>query len=96
MNPHSAVSPAQVFGLQLPTPQTFGVPPPPQVPLEHVPQLTVPPQPSLMGPQLAPTLAQVRGEQAGVPHTLAVPPPPQVSGAPHWPQSSRPPQPSAR
>src|SRR5438874_1751036 len=54
----------------------------------------MPPQPSPMGPQLAPAAAQVRGVQAGGPHTLGVPPPPQVSGAVHMPQSSTPPQPS--
>jgi hypothetical protein len=51
MKPQLALSLWQVFGLQLPAPHTFGVPPPPQaVPLAHVPQLTVPPQPSEMAP----------------------------------------------
>ena len=50
MKPQFAPSLVHVFGLQLPVPQTFGVPPPPQVPVVHVPQFTVPPQPSAMAP----------------------------------------------
>src|SRR5438128_12362160 len=43
-------------------PQTFGVPPPPQVcGRVHVPQLRVPPQPSAIIPQFAPTAAHVVG-----------------------------------
>ena len=37
-------------------PQTFGVPPPPHVPVAHAPpQLTTPPQPSATTPQFWPT-----------------------------------------
>jgi hypothetical protein len=37
-------------------PQTFETPPPPHAwLLGHTPQLTIPPQPSAIGPQLAPT-----------------------------------------
>jgi hypothetical protein len=74
---------AHVSGVQ---PQTFGVPPPPQVssPVQ-VPQSRVPPQPSEMVPQFLPCAAHVVGMQ---PHTFGVPPPPHVSGDPHDPQSS--------
>jgi len=45
-------------------PQTFGVPPPPQVSGRvHVPQSRVPPQPSAIMPQFAPAAAHVVGEQ---------------------------------
>ncbi len=45
-------------------PQTYGVPPPPQVcGRVHVPQLRVPPQPSAIIPQFAPTAAHVVGVQ---------------------------------
>ena len=45
-------------------PQTFGVPPPPQVcGAVQEPQLKVPPQPSGMLPQLSPWAAQVVGVQ---------------------------------
>src|SRR5262249_33700340 len=43
-------------------PQTFGVPPPPQIVGDgHAPQASVPPQPFGMAPQLAPCPAQVVG-----------------------------------
>ncbi|HZJ56303.1 MAG TPA: hypothetical protein VFD38_19330 [Myxococcaceae bacterium] len=46
---------AQVVGVQLPVPQTFEVPPPPQVsPAPQLPQLTLPPQPSGTLPQFWP------------------------------------------
>ena len=46
------------------TPQTFGVPPPPQVSGRvHVPQPRVPPQPSAIVPQFAPAAAHVVGVQ---------------------------------
>src|SRR5262245_48106272 len=46
------------------TPQTFGVPPPPQVcGRVHVPQSRVPPQPSAIIPQFAPAAAHVVGVQ---------------------------------
>jgi hypothetical protein len=51
----------------------------------------MPPQPSLLAPQLLPCAAQVAGVQ---PQTLGVPPPPQVCGAVQLPQLSVPPQPS--
>jgi hypothetical protein len=74
----------------------LAVPPPPQVAGEvHVPQLSVPPQPSLMDPQLSPCAAHVVGVHVPPPHTLAVPPPPQVAGEVQVPQLSVPPQPSA-
>ena len=74
-------------------PQTFGVPPPPQVSGRvHLPQSRVLPQPSAIVSQFAPAAAHVVGEQ---PQTFDVPPPPQVSGRVHVPQSRVPPQPSA-
>ena len=60
-----------------------------------MPQSTVPPQPSEIGPHEALTLAQLRGVHVGVPQTFAVPPPPQMAGDWQLPQSSVPPQPSA-
>src|SRR5437773_705298 len=63
-----------------PPPQTLAVPPPPHVWGElHEPQLSVPPQPSLIAPQFFPWAEQVVGVQL-VPQTLAVPPPPHVEG----------------
>jgi hypothetical protein len=44
------------------------------------PQVSVPPQPSLMVPQFVPAGQAVSGVQ---PHWLGVPPPPQVRGAAH-------------
>ena len=71
MKTQLAPSVEQLFGLQLPAPQTLGVPPPPQVvPPVQVPQFTVPPQPSAIAPHWAPTLEQERGEQLGTPQTL--------------------------
>src|SRR5579871_1399852 len=57
--------------------QTLGIPPPPQVssPLQAGPQVTVPPHPSGIVPQLSGAGQVVFGTQ---PQTLAVPPPPQV------------------
>jgi hypothetical protein len=82
-------------------PHTLAVPPPPQVlGAMHVPQLSTLPQPSPMGPHVAPIEAHVRGTQ-GMPasgaeaHWLGTPPPPHicpVEQVPHW---SRFPQPSA-
>jgi hypothetical protein len=74
--------------IALPAPQTFGVPPPPQLfdPLQ-VPHWSVPPQPSLIAPQFLLWAAQVVGVHALAPQTLGVPPPPQVSPEsqlPHW------------
>ena len=62
-------------------PQTFGVPPPPQVcgAVHAGPQLTVPPHPSSMVPQFLPAPQEVIGVQ---PHTLLAP---QTSGAWHVP-----------
>jgi hypothetical protein len=56
--------------------------------------MTMPPQPSATGPQLAPAWAQVLGVQGMPPHTLGLPPPPQVWGAVQSPQLMMPPQPS--
>jgi len=57
----------------------------------HVPQLTKPPQPSGIVPQLRPAGHDVSGWQW--PHRPETPPPPQVSGAVQVPQSINPPQP---
>jgi hypothetical protein len=54
----------------------------------QLPQLSMPPQPFEMLPQVAFCAAQVVGVQ---PHTLAVPAPPQVCGALQTPQLSIPP-----
>jgi hypothetical protein len=52
-----------------PLPQTFGIPPPPQVwGGVQAPQWSVPPQPSGIGPQLAPACAHVVGVHP--PHAL--------------------------
>jgi hypothetical protein len=82
-------------------PHTFGVPgedvdDPPQVSgAVHVPQLTVLPQPSPMGPQLsvAPHGFGL-GVQLGAPQTLGVPPPPHEEPAGQLPQLTVLPQPS--
>jgi hypothetical protein len=55
---------------------------------------TTPPQPSPMGPQLAPTSSHVSGVQGGAPQTLGVPPPPHVLLPVQPPQLTVPPQPS--
>src|SRR5262245_66444055 len=74
-----------------PTPHTFGTPPPPQVwGAVHTPQVSVPPQPLEIVPQVAPCAAHVVGVQ---PQTLGTPPPPQVCGAVQVPQVSVPPHP---
>ena len=58
-----------------PLPQTFAVPPPPQVwGAVQEPQERVPVQPSAMEPQFLPWASQVVGVQVE-PQTLAVPPP---------------------
>ncbi|HEY2386483.1 MAG TPA: hypothetical protein VGK30_05945 [Candidatus Binatia bacterium] len=69
-----------------PPPQTLGVPPPPHVadPV-HVPQSTVPPQPSGTVPQSSPAGHDVIGVQ---PHTCSTPPPSHVSGDVQDPQSN--------
>jgi hypothetical protein len=73
----------------------LAVPPPPHTAGEvHTPQVSVPPQPSPMMPQLAPLAPQVVCLQM-LPHWFGVPPPPQLAGAVQVPQSSKPPQPSA-
>ena len=70
------------------------MPPPPQLSVPvHVPQLSIPPQPSACVPQLAASAAQVVGTHATVPHWLGVPPPPHVSVPVQVPQLSVPPQP---
>ena len=83
------------WSIELPLPQTLGIPPPPQVsvPLQ-LPHWSVVPQPSLIAPQFFPCAAQVVGVQVLAPQTLGVPPPPQVSPAPHEPHWSVAPQPS--
>ncbi len=57
-----------------------------------MPQVTVPPQPLGMVPQLSPAGQVVMGVQL-LPHWLATPPPPQVCGAVQVPQATVPPQP---
>ena len=70
------------------------MPPPPQeAGAEQTPQLSVPPQPSLTVPQLAPSEPQVRSVQLE-PHVLGELPPPQTSGAEQLLQERRVPQPS--
>jgi hypothetical protein len=70
-------------------PHAFAAPPPPHVsPPLHVPQSTVPPQPSGSVPQVALWLAHVAGVQT---HALELE---HVSGAGQLPQLSVPPQPS--
>jgi hypothetical protein len=60
-------------------PQAFGVPEPPHVcGGVQVPQSMRLPQPSPMGPQVAPRCWQVMGLQSGAPHMPGTPPPPQV------------------
>ncbi|HZJ56302.1 MAG TPA: hypothetical protein VFD38_19325 [Myxococcaceae bacterium] len=65
--------------MELPVPQTLGVPPPPHVaePLQ-LPHWSVPPHPSLIEPQFFPWAAQVVGVHVLPPQTFGVPPPPQV------------------
>lgn len=64
----------------------------PQVsPVGQVPQLSSPPQPSAMLPQLAPSCTQVVGAQS---QRYGVPSAPQLSGDMHPPQLSVPPHPS--
>src|SRR5215468_6383034 len=64
-----------------PPPQTLATPPPPQVwGAVQVPQVSVPPQPSAMLPQVVPCAAHVVGVHVALPHTLATPPPPHAWG----------------
>src|ERR1700722_1494100 len=73
-------------------PHWLATPAPPHIwPLAHVPQLSVPPQPSGTEPQLSPRAAHVVGVQA---HWLGTPAPPHVWPWAHVPQLSVPPQPS--
>jgi len=75
--------------VQVPSPQTLGVPLPPQVSgAVHCPQSISFPQPSDSVPQLAPADAHVMGVQE---HRLSAP---QVSGAVQLPQSIVEPHPS--
>ena len=87
---------ANVFGMHIDWPHLF-VPPPPQVSpgVVHMPQSSVPLQPSLVMPQSKPWPAHVFGVQGGWPQTFGMLQPPQVSPAfVQVPQSSVPPQPS--
>lgn len=69
-------------GWQAPIPQTFGVPPPPQVvPPWQGGQTTVPPQPSAIVPHWF--ASHCFFTQAGAPHLLATPPPPHVCPSGH-------------
>jgi len=78
-----------------PEPQTLVTPPPPQVPVVQVPQLSVPPHPSEIEPQFLPAEAQLSGVQAThwlftqlepaaaqVPQSIASPQP--LNAVPHW------------
>src|SRR6185437_10614386 len=82
-----------VLGTPVLLPQTLAVPPPPHVsPVAQVPQLSMPPQPSEIVPQLSGVGHLVSGVQLA-PQTLAVPPPPHVSPVGHVPpQTTMPPQ----
>lgn len=71
-------------------PQVKGTPPPPQVPLVQVPQLSWPPQPSAGEPHVAFAIAQLRGTQV-VTQTFDAP---HTSGDWQAPQLSVPEQPS--
>jgi hypothetical protein len=73
-------------------PQTFAVPPPPQVAgSAHEPQLSVAPHPSASMPQFLPCAAHVVGVH---PHTFAGPAPPHVWGGVQEPHPSVAPHPS--
>jgi hypothetical protein len=77
--PHCAPTCAQVCGVQLAAPQTFGAPPPPHVwPGWQSPQWMLPPQPSGQSPQFLPDGHADSGVQGGAPQWLATPPPPHV------------------
>ena len=70
-----------VSGVHVPPPQTFAVPPPPQVwsAGQGAEQLSEPPQPLPMIPQYwPPEVEHVTCEQLDDPHVLAIPAPPQV------------------
>ena len=62
-NPQSASSPSHVPGSHLAEPQRFGPSPPQTLPSSHDPQSRMPPQPSVVVPQLAPRELQVVGKQ---------------------------------
>jgi hypothetical protein len=81
----------------MPPPQTLGVPPPPQTcGSVQSPHWRMFPQPSPIGPQLAPACWHERGVHGGTPHWFAVPPPPHVALPVQSPQLGvSPPQPSA-
>jgi hypothetical protein len=73
-------------------PQTFSTPPPPQVwGGVQLPQLTLPPQPLSIVPQVLPAAAHVVGMHSL--QTFWIPPPPQVWGGVQLPQPTFPPQP---
>jgi len=89
-----AVHSGEGAGGGVPRPQTFAMPPLPQVcGAVQAPQVSVPPQPSGTVPQFLPCAAQVVGVHAGGgvprPQTLAIPPPPQVCGAVQAPQKNK-------
>ena len=92
MTPQLSFWARQVVFMQEPTPQTLGVPPPPQFrPVPQVPQDSVFPQPSGSVPQFRPP--QVTGTH-GTPQTFGVPPAPQERPPVHVPQVSVLPHPS--
>ncbi|MGC4092546.1 MAG: hypothetical protein QM756_32640 [Polyangiaceae bacterium] len=98
--PQSAPYLAQVSGWQTGAPHWPATPPPPQVAgATQVAQSTLPPQPSLIGPQAVPQAVVVFGTHTVVlvPHTSCTPPPPQVSPVPQVLEQFliSPPQPSA-
>ncbi len=99
--PQPAPSSAQVFGVQASTPpsgipQTFGIPPPPQVSgTVHVPQSSVPPQQSEAMPQSKPRSAQGVGPGQSKPHWCPSQPNPHIRPTGQVPQSRTCPQPSS-
>src|SRR3954464_894502 len=94
MSPQVLCCATHVVATHNPTPQTLGVPAPPQLcPVGQPPgmsQLIVEPQPSVVLPQFLPSCAHVFGVQ---PQTFAGPPPPHVFGSPQPPQLTMGPQP---
>ena len=65
-------SPAQVFGTQVPAPQTLARPSPPHVPAAHPPHSSTPPHPSMAWPHSSPDAAQLAGVQGSIapPHPV--------------------------
>src|SRR5689334_17888614 len=94
MDPQSIPTGHWVIGVHAGLPQTFCVPPPPQISpaFGHVePQSRIPPQPSASLPQFTFAVWHVSATQTlpsgfrtlPPPHTLGMPPPPHVAGKLH-------------